>query len=190
VSSLHTQRGPSRFSFFEAVTAISAAPSDARGGGLVSIAGAGFDPAAGPDYACVFSASAGGAGMHGGIDDGGDAFIDYGEISSASVAAASAALVVCEVPDWGTDRAAGLVAVSLRRGGGRGALLPLAGPPFAVEIELLETWSAAALEGVPLNATGTAFGARHAVARPHPKATAIRGHSTAFVSYRPPLSLL
>ncbi len=169
VSSLNAQRGPSRFAFLEAVTAVSADPSDARGGGRVTVAGAGFDPAAGPDYACIFSASVPGDGVASGGDGGGA----YGEMASASVAAASAALVVCEVPDWGAERAAGRVAVALRRGGGRGVLLPLAGPPFPVEIELVETWSAAALEGVPLNATGTAFGARHTLSprRPSPPPT-------------------
>ncbi len=158
VSSLHSQRGPSRFAFYEAVTAISAAPSDARGGGRVTIAGAGFDPAAGPDYACIFSAAVAGEGMFIGGDDGGGAYVDYGEMVSAPVAAASAVLLECEVPDWGADRAAGRVAVAVRRGGGQGSLLPLAGPPFTVEIQLVETWSAAALEGTPLNSTGTAFG--------------------------------
>ena len=159
VSSLHEQRGASRFVFIEAITAISAAPSDARGGGRVTIAGAGFDPAAGPDYGCVFSTSIGGEGIIGGGDDGGGTYLDYVEMVSVPVTAESVALIVCVVPDWGADHAAGLVSVAVRREGGRGALLPLAGPTFAVEIELVESWSAAALGNVPLNATGTALGA-------------------------------
>ena len=144
VSSLYYRQGPVRFSLFEVVLSIAAEPSDARGGGLVTVTGAGFDPYASADYACVFYKA--------------DLVpADIG-IISAAVSPTSPQQVVCAVPAWGTTRSSGAVAVAVLRGNGSGPLVPWV-QPMVPEIELFETWTSAGLEGgVPLNATVTAFG--------------------------------
>jgi hypothetical protein len=143
------RRGPVRFVFQEVVLAVTAEPSDAGGGGLVTIAGSGFDPSAGEDYACLFSSPA----------DGYVGDVGSEGMLSAAVAAQTPAQLVCIVPAWGAERAAGSVAVAVLRVGGGGALVPWA-QAIAPEVELVETWMAAGLAGgLALNSSVSAFGA-------------------------------
>ena len=153
MSALYSRRGPARFSFLEVVLSIVAEPSEASGGALVTVVGAGFDPSAGPDYLCFFSAAI----DSNAADDGSDGML------SDAVTAQTSADVVCAIPAWGRAHAAGPVAVELLRGAGAGAMVPWV-RPMAPEVMLLETWTAAGLGGgLALNATVTAFGNCHLV---------------------------